>query len=118
MTDQRYFDIIAELQDKVEVFSDAKTERAMMSLRITAEEYRQLANEVINDWEFGEIPDRDWDFFHLLNAIRVKQRIIKDEQRNSNNRNGNTSRQDTINAAAQAIAALAAKGQHPVEPPF
>ena len=63
-----------------EAMNDLRIEQGCMALRITAEQYKRLVNEVINDWMFSDLPDNEWTLTHLLGAMRIKHNI---NQRNN-----------------------------------
>ena len=96
---------------------DMSVERGCMAMRITMEEYRQLLTEVINDWEYRQLPDNEWTLTHLLAQMRIKHNI-----NNRNNGNNQYSGQpgDTrakLDAdAVKAMAALEAESRHPAQP--
>ena len=76
-----------------DALNDLRVEQGCMAMRITAEEYRQLVTEVINDWEFRNIPDNEWTLTHLLAQMRIKNNI------NNRNKNGNQRTTNDNNAA-------------------
>ena len=63
-----------------EAMNDLRIEQGCIALRITAEQYKRLVNEVINDWMFSDLPDNEWTLTHLLGAMRIKHNI---NQRNN-----------------------------------
>lgn len=115
---------VAETRTREEFIADAlndlRVEQGCMAMKITRDEYRQLLAEVINDWEFRNLPDEEWTLTHLLAQMRIKQNI--------NNRNNGTTNQYTGNPsdprtkldedAIKAMAALASRSQQPKVVPF
>ena len=99
--------------------TDMAVERGCMAMKITREEYRQLLTEVINDWEFRQLPDNEWTLTHLLALMRIKHNI-------NNRNNGNNQitgqpidpRAKLDRDAVKAMAALAAEIGKPKEVPF
>jgi len=99
--------------------TDMAVERGCMAMRITREEYRQLLTEVINDWEYRQLPDNDWTLTHLLAQMRIKHNI--NNRSNGNNRqSGQTlnTRDRLAQDAVKAMAALAEESGRADEPPF
>ena len=98
---------------------DLAIEQGCMSLGVGADEYRELAKAVINDWEFADLPDRDWSLDHLLRTMRIKLNIKK---RNGNNqstgRTGDTSSAELAREYAEQMAALVAEGKRPNQVTF
>jgi len=100
-----------------DALNDLRVEQGCMAMRISPEEYRQLVNEVINDWTYRQLPDNEWTLTHLLAQMRIKHNI-----NNRNNGNNQYSGQpgDTrakLDAdAVKAMAALAAESRHPAQP--
>jgi len=75
-----------------DALNDLRVEQGCMAMRISPEEYRQLVNEVINDWTFRNIPDNEWTLTHLLAQMRIKHNI-------NNRNNGNQRTNNNGNAA-------------------
>jgi hypothetical protein len=100
-----------------DALNDLRVEQGCMAMRISPEEYRQLVNEVINDWTYRQLPDNEWTLTHLLAQMRIKHNI-----NNRNNGNNQYSGQpgDTrakLDAdAVKAMAALEAESRHPAQP--
>lgn len=68
--------------------TDLAVEKGCMAMRITPERYRQLVTEVITDWEFTQLPEREWTLTHLLSQMRIKNSI-------NNRNNGQQNQQST-----------------------
>ena len=68
--------------------TDLAVEKGCMAMRITPERYRQLVTEVITDWEFTQLPEREWTLTHLLAQMRIKNSI-------NNRNNGQQNQQST-----------------------
>lgn len=71
-----------------EVMIDLNIELACKSCGITAEEYRQLAEKIIADWKFQDLPDNEWTKKHFMSVLRYKVNDIKqqsNEPKNSTN---------------------------------
>lgn len=97
--------------------TDLTVERGCVAMRITRDEYRQLLTEVINDWEFRQLPDNEWTLTHLLAQMRIKHNI--NNQRNGNNQQtGDSIRAKLDQDAVKAMAALAAESRQPKIVPF
>jgi DNA-binding transcriptional regulator GbsR (MarR family) len=69
-----------------------RVEQGCMAMRISPDEYRQLVNEVINDWEYRQLPENEWTLTHLLAQMRIKHNI-------NNRNNGNQRTNNNGNAA-------------------
>lgn len=97
--------------------TDLAVERGCMAMKITREEYRQLLTEVVNDWEYRQLPDNEWTLTHLLAQMRIKHNII-----NRNNgqyqQTGNDIRAKLDQDAAKAMAALASQIGKTKDVPF
>lgn len=59
----------------VEVLSQAKTEQACMTYKITPEQYKTLAEEIVNGWLFSN--EQDWSLKHFANTMRIKSKELK-----------------------------------------
>ena len=71
-----------------EVMIDLNIELACKSCGITAEEYRRLAEKIIADWKFQDLPDNEWTKKHFMSVLRYKVNDIKqqsNEPKNSTN---------------------------------
>lgn len=71
-----------------EVMIDLNIELACKSFGISAEEYRQLAEKIIADWKFQDLPDNEWTKKHFMSVLRYKVNDIKqqsNEPQNSTN---------------------------------
>lgn len=71
-----------------EVMIDLNIELACKSCGITAEEYRQLAEKIIADWKFQDLPGNEWTKKHFMSVLRYKVNDIKqqsNEPKNSTN---------------------------------
>ena len=99
-----------------DALNDLRVEQGCMAMRITAEEYRQLVTEVINDWEFRNIPDSEWTLTHLLAQMRIKNNI---NNRNNGQHQPTGDPIDKLNRdALKAMAALAEASKRPKDIPF
>lgn len=99
-----------------DALNDLRVEQGCMAMRITAEEYRQLVTEVINDWEFRNIPDNEWTLTHLLAQMRIKNNI---NNRNNGQHQSTGDPNDKLNRdALKAMAALAEASKRPKNIPF
>ena len=99
-----------------DALNDLRVEQGCMAMRITAEEYRQLVTEVINDWEFRNIPDNEWTLTHLLAQMRIKNNI---NNRNNGQHQPTGDPIDKLNRdAIKAMAALAEASKRPKNIPF
>ena len=103
-----------------EALTDLRVEQGCMALSITPEQYRQLVNDVINEWNFRGIPDNEWTMTHLLAQMRIKNNILKREQNGQQQRyiadpvaRRNYERGQRIQAVAARAAALGAKSDEP-----
>lgn len=99
--------------------TDMAVERGCMAMKITREEYRQLLTDVINDWEFRQLPDNEWTLTHLLAQMRIKHNIIN--RNNGNNQQSgqpSDARAKLDNDAVKAMAALGAEIGKPQVVPF
>ncbi len=61
-----------------EVLSQAKTEQACMTYKITPEQYKNLAEEIVNGWLFSN--EQDWSLRHFANTMRIKAKEIKKDK--------------------------------------
>lgn len=77
-------DKCARAKFREEVFSEIKMQQACMSLALTGQQYEQLANEVISDWEFAN--EADWSYKHFLNTMRRKAVAMRKSQNQSTKR--------------------------------
>ena len=59
----------------VEVLSQAKTEQACMTYKVTPEQYKTLAEEIVNGWLFSN--EQDWSLKHFANTMRIKSKELK-----------------------------------------
>jgi hypothetical protein len=75
--------------------TDLAVEKGCMAMRITPERYRQLVTEVITDWEFTQLPEREWTLTHLLAQMRIKNSI--------NNRNNGQQNQQSSERGNGAV---------------
>lgn len=67
-----------------EVFQKDKLKYGCESLGVGEEVFRQVAQQVVNDWIFNE--EESWDFKHLLNTMRIKiAAITKENQKQKSN---------------------------------
>ena len=71
-------DKCARAKFREEVFSEIKMQQACMSLALSSQQYEQLANEVISDWEFAN--EADWSYKHFLNTMRRKAVAMRKSQ--------------------------------------
>ena len=62
---------------KKEVMIDANIELACMSCGITTEQYKQLAAMIIAEWQFQDLPNREWTKKHFMNVMRYKADDLK-----------------------------------------
>ena len=99
-----------------DALNDLRVEQGCMAMRITAEEYRQLVTDVINDWIFRNIPDNEWTLTHMLAQMRVKHNI---NNRNNGQHQPTGDPIDKLNRdALKAMAALAEASKRPKNIPF
>jgi hypothetical protein len=102
--------------------TDLAIEKGCIAMRITPERYRQLVTEVITDWEFTQLPEREWTLTHLLSQMRIKNSINNRNNRNNGQHQIPGQPNDPIDKlnrdAAKAMAALAAEIGKPKEVPF
>ena len=54
-------------------FSEEKIKEGCELFKITPQKYKELANEVLKEWKFGN--EQDWSVEHFKNAMRVKHNI-------------------------------------------
>lgn len=69
---------------KSEVMTELKMQQACKSLALSSQQYEQLANEVISDWEFAN--EADWSYKHFLNTMRRKAVAMRKSQNQSTKR--------------------------------
>ena len=69
-----------------EVMIDANIELACMSCEITPAQYRELAEKIIAEWRFKDLPDSEWTKSHFMSVLRYK---VADLKRNNHNKNKN-----------------------------
>lgn len=69
---------------------DLRVEQGCMALRIDADEYRRLVSEVINDWQFQDLPDNEWTMTHLLRVMRIKHNINNRSNNGTNQQHAET----------------------------
>lgn len=98
--------------------TDLTVERGCVAMRITSDEYRQLLTEVINDWEFRQLPDNEWTLTHLLAQMRIKHNININQRNGNNQQTGDSIRAKLDQDAVKAMAALAAESRQPKIVPF
>ena len=99
-----------------DALNDLRVEQGCMAMRITRDEYRQLVTEVINDWEFRNIPDNEWTLTHLLAQMRIKSNI---NNRNNGQHQPTGDPIDKLNRdAIKAMAALAEASKRTKDIPF
>lgn len=60
-----------------EVTCDMMVEMGCRSCGITQGQYRQLAEEIFNDWEFSDFPPDEWSKHHFLSVLRIKAKELK-----------------------------------------
>jgi hypothetical protein len=100
-----------------ELLTDARIELAMMQYHITVEQYRQLVNEIIADWQFRDLPETDYNLNHFASVLRYKVASIN--RNNGNNQGHNLDPRAKLDIdAAKAMAALASEIGKPKEVPF
>ena len=58
-----------------EVLSQAKTEQGCITYKITPEQYKALAEEIVNGWLFAN--EQDWSLKHFANTMRIKSSEYK-----------------------------------------
>ena len=91
--------VVADARTREEFVANALTdlavEKGCMAMRITPERYRQLVTEVITDWEFTQLPEREWTLTHLLAQMRIKNSI--------NNRNNGQQNQQSSERGNGAV---------------
>ena len=83
-----------------EVMIDLNIELACKSCGITAEEYRQLAEKIIADWKFQDLPDNEWTKKHFMSVLRYK---VNDFKLNSNGKLNTTPVTGASNPLSNAI---------------
>ena len=57
-----------------EFLNQAKLERGCITYRITPEQYRAIAEEIVNEWLFRDEPD--WSFKHFAYTMRIKAKEL------------------------------------------
>lgn len=102
-----------------ELLTDARIELAMMQHHITVEQYRQMVNDIIADWQFRDLPDSDYNLNHFSSVLRYKVASIN-RNNGQNQQTGNASdiRAKLDQDAVKAMAALASRSQRTEEVPF
>ena len=85
---------------ELEVMIDLNIELACKSCGITAEEYRQLAEKIIADWKFQDLPDNEWTKKHFMSVLRYK---VNDFKLNSNGKLNTTPVTGASNPLSNAI---------------
>lgn len=83
-----------------EVMIDLNIELTCKSCGITAEEYRQLAEKIIADWKFQDLPDNEWTKKHFMSVLRYK---VSDFKLNSNGKLNTTPVTGASNPLSNAI---------------
>ena len=83
-----------------EVMIDLNIELACKSCGISAEEYRQLAEKIIADWKFQDLPDNEWTKKHFMSVLRYK---VNDFKLNSNGKLNTTPVTGASNPLSNAI---------------
>ena len=51
---------------------DSNIELACKSCGIPPEQYKQLAEKIIAEWVFKDLPDNEWTKSHFMSALRRK----------------------------------------------
>ena len=82
-----------------------RVEQGCMAMRISPDEYRQLVNEVINDWIFRQLPDNEWTLTHLLAQMRIKHNINNRNDGNQRTNNNGNAADTSPDAFARYFAA-------------
>ena len=72
---------------KQEIMVDLNIELACKSYHISVEQYKKLADEIISEWTFADLEDREWTKIHFISVLRRKANDLK--------RNGRENEQDT-----------------------
>lgn len=99
-----------------ELLTDARIELAMMQHHISVEQYRQLVNEIIADWQFRDLPESDYNLNHFSSVLRYKVAAIN---RNNGQHQSTGDPIDKLNRdALKAMAALAEASKRPKNIPF
>ena len=100
-----------------ELLTDGRIELAMMQHHITVEQYRQMVNDIIADWQFRDLPDSDYNLTHFSSVLRIM--VAKLNRNNGNNQGHNIDPRAKLDAdAVKAMAALASEIGKPKEVPF
>lgn len=73
-----------------ELFTDARIELAMMQHHITVEQYRQLVNDIIADWQFRDLPESDYNLNHFSSVLRYRVTAINRDNGQQNKRGTET----------------------------
>ena len=92
----------------------------MMQHHITVEQYRQLVQDIIADWQFRDLPESDYNINHFSSVLRYRVAAINNRNNGNNQQPGNTGNPiDKLDQdAVKAMAALAAQSQRPAGVPF
>ena len=72
-----------------EIMVDANIEIACMTYRITADQYKELADVIFAEWTFADLIESEWTKMHFLAVLRYKVKDLKREN------NGNNSQRTT-----------------------
>lgn len=70
-----------------EFLSQSKVEQGCMTYHITPEQYKMLAEEIVNGWLFEN--EKDWSFKHFSRTMRIKVQILKKKQNDNGTNGGN-----------------------------
>ena len=76
-----------------EFTTQMKIEKGCMTLKISQNEYIELVEEIINEWQFAE--ETDWSFRHLLNHMRRKVQELRKKPQEQNGRASRNNSADT-----------------------
>ena len=60
-----------------EVMIDANIELACMSCGITPAQYKELAEQIIAEWKFKDLPNDEWTKNHFMSVLRHKVKDLK-----------------------------------------
>lgn len=105
-----------------EVTSDMMVEMGCRSAGITPEQYRQLADQIFDDWTFQDLPGHEWNKSHFLSVLRIKARELKKQNNNAttdqNRQPIAAGRADRAAAVAATMAALGAKSSQAEKLPY
>jgi hypothetical protein len=88
-----------------ELLTDARIELAMMQHHISVEQYRQLVNEIIADWQFRDLPESDYNLNHFSSVLRYKVAAINRNNGNQRTTNDNNAADTSPDAFARYFAA-------------